>query len=241
MAVQDNKNQNPLDMLYQIVNDLWAKDVRTAQKMNETLRTTSPVPQPVGAASVPTPAPARPAPQKAPAPPPFEEFWRRADERIDWTEVLLRTTPNDGITTAAQWTFLHERAERVLSGDLAAYAEVLQERNPLADLAPYAGHVTVSAPTPDQAQVSFAALENTVEPQRLLSGLALRCARDVLALLPVREVQVHGEHPDGTTMDVTYPYDSLRKAQFGYIDPVAYAEELGCTFGKAPEDPAEEA
>ena len=56
---------------------------------------------------------------------------------------------------------------------------------------------------------------------------------DVLAILPVLEVRVHGDLPDGEALDVTYPFESLRKAQFGYIDPVAYAQELGCVFSKA--------
>ena len=232
----DRKPRNPLDMLYQIVGDLWPHDYVPKPSEPE-----EPAPAPTAApAAKPEAKPeetatdalyAVPAPPPEPAAPPFEEYWRRADERVEWTEVLTRRHSPDGLTDPSIWAFLHERAERVLSGDTAAYGEILQRIDPLSDLKPYAASVTVSAPDSDRAEVRFEArgdrVTDSVGERRLLAGLALRCARDVLALLPVNEVRVEGSVPDGASLCVTYQRDPLRKARFGFIDPVAFAEEMG--------------
>ena len=223
----NDQAQNPLDMLYQIVNDLWPGEAAA--------RPASPAaggkaPASPSASPAQKPAPEKAAETKAPGAPPFEEFWRRADERVDWTGVLLNARPTDDTLTPETWAAFHERAERVLEGDITAYAEVLQLSNPLSDLKPYAAHVSVTAQDADTAMVTFEALPCAVEEKRLLAGLALRCARDVLALLPVKAVSVRGTLPGGAALEVTYPYLSLRKVQFSFIDPVLYAEEMGCVF-----------
>lgn len=247
----DKRSGNPLDMLYQIVNDLWPGTVPTggrkdapsessqaavnfadtfARMTEDVLQSAPAVPVPAMTAPKPAPAP------EAPGTPPFEEYWRRADERIEWTEVLMSDEPRDGLTDSETWHFLHERAARVLEGDLTAYAEVLQRADPLADLKHYAEHVTVSAPDSDRAVVQFDALaeqQGQVEDRRLLAGLSLRCARDVMALLPVDAVEVSGKLPDGAALTVTYPRDTMRKARFGFIDPVVFSEECGAVFTEA--------
>ena len=246
MANEPRKG-NPLDMLYQIVNDLWPGSAPKAVQKPESEEAGQAAKDFVDTYMAKTadvlgnppeaPAPAVQATEPEPAvvsgPPPFEEYWRRADERIEWTEVLTSDRPVDGLTDTETWQFLHERAERVLSGDLAAYGEVLKRLDPLADLKHYAGHVTVAAPDSDRVTVFFEALpeqQNTVEDKRLLAGLSLRCARDVMALLPVSTVEVSGKLADGAAITVCYPRDPLRKARFGFLDPVAFAEELGAEF-----------
>ncbi len=265
---------NPLDMLYQIVNDLWPDVKRTSEAAQSPEKAAPAVPaKPAGGGVTgfdalsnplrgygsrpgavpysytglqpkPQPAaPVQPHEKVAPQTPPFEEFWRRADERIDWTGALIHEDPVDGETPVERWHFLHEHAARVLSGDISAYAEVLQYTDPLSDLTPYAEKMTVSAPSADEAVVGFDALPERlatpVQDRRLLAGLALRCARDVLALLPVKKVTVRASLPNGTSLTVTYPYGSLRKAQFGFIDPVEYAEQMGCIFEEAPAETEE--
>lgn len=222
--------RNPLDMLYQIVGDFWPSDyVPVVREEAE------PLP---GDSDEHEQAPeiqARPEALAAkPGVPPFEEYWRRCDERVEWTEVLTRPSCPDGLMEPELWRYLHERAERVLAGDISAYAEVLRRVDPLGDLKPYTASVTVSAPDSDRAEVRFEAqpdkLDNPVGKRRLLAGLALRCARDVLALLPVNTVAVDGSTPAGTALSVEYQRDPLRKARFGFIDPVSFAEEMGGVF-----------
>ena len=232
---EEIKRRNPLDMLYEIVGDLWPKDYVPPVAKEEPKE--DPEARKPEKASAAAPVPVKP---EKPVPPPFEEYWRRADERVEWTQALMNPTSPDGLTSPDLWHFLHEHAERVLRGDIAAYAEVLRHADPLGDLKPYAGSVTVSAADSDLVRVCFTArpdlLTDTVDARRLLAGLALRCARDVLALLPVNAVAVEGSLPEGDSLRVTYLRDPLRKARFGFIDPVAFALEQGGEFINNCED-----
>lgn len=242
---EENKRRSPLDMLYEIVGDLWPKDYIPPEPKDDKPvtagKTETPKETPKEARQE-TPVPA--APPK-PVPPPFEEYWRRADERVEWTQALMSPVSPDGLTDPRLWRFLHDHAERVLRGDTAAYAEVLRHVDPLADLKPYAGSVTVSASDSDHVKVNFTArpdlLTDTVNARRLLAGLALRCARDVLALLPVNAVAVEGRLPEGDSLSVEYQRDPLRKARFGFIDPVDFAVEQGGVFAEPDRNGAPEA
>ncbi len=227
----ENRPRNPLDMLYQIVGDLWPSDYvpPVLQLGNEGETAAAEKPAQANAAA-PSHEVLYETTSAAPAVPPFEEYWRRADERVEWTEALLNPESHDGLTDPERWRFLHEKAERVLAGDTQAYAEVLQTVDPLADLKPFAQSVTVSAADSDTVRVAFTALEAQTDARRLLAGLALRCARDVLALLPVSAVEVEGRIPEGLTLTVTFQRDPLRKARFGFLDPVEFAEEQGGIF-----------
>lgn len=234
---EEIKRRNPLDMLYQIVGDLWPKDY--VPPVSAEPAAPDPAPETPEEAPAPAPAPV-PATPKAPAPPPFEEYWRRADERVEWTQALMSPDSPDGLTDPKRWRFLHDHAERVLRGDIAAYADVLRYADPLGDLKPYAGSVTVSAADSDHVRVTFTArpdlLTDAVDARRLLAGLALRCARDVLALLPVNSVAVEGSLPEGDSLRVEYQRDPLRKARFGFIDPVDFALEQGGIFSDSDAD-----
>ena len=241
---EENKRRSPLDMLYEIVGDLWPKDYVPQAPKGEPEKDTEPVATEDAPATVSEPV-AVPAAPKKPAPPPFEEYWRRADERVEWTQALMNPDSPDGLTDPKRWRFLHEHAERVLRGDIAAYAEVLRHADPLGDLKPYAGTVTVSAADSDLVRVCFTArpdlLSEASDARRLLAGLALRCARDVLALLPVNAVSVEGSLPEGDSLKVTYLRDPLRKARFGFIDPVDFALEQGGVFTEPDKNGASEA
>ena len=234
---EEIKRRNPLDMLYEIVGDLWPKDYVPPAAKEEPVKPAEESKHKNAQTAAPAAVPAVPAP---PSPPPFEEYWRRADERVEWTQALMNPTSPDGLTSPDLWRFPHEHAERVLQGDITAYAEVLRHADPLGDLKPYAGSVTVSAADSDLVRVHFTArpdlLTDAVDARRLLAGLALRCARDVLALLPVNAVAVEGSLPEGDSLRVTYLRDPLRKARFGFIDPVTFALEQGGEFINNCED-----
>lgn len=68
---------------------------------------------------------------------PFTELWKVADEPIDWTEVLSSPIPTDGLVSAEKWAIYRQYADKVLSGDTAAYLGVLKAVDPMRDLAPY--------------------------------------------------------------------------------------------------------
>ena len=162
----------------------------------------------------------------------IQAIWKTADETIDWTDALAHSTPTDGLTGNRMWMFYHKHAQKVLSGDLNAYTEVLQKANPLGELTEYAEHITMRAPSPDRLESCFTCRKEYLEKNRklYLAAMALRIARDLLACLPVEEVTVTGED-DGTTVFAgTYTRQQLLHRNFAFIDPVALAKECGAEF-----------
>ena len=75
---------------------------------------------------------------------PFTELWKVADEPIDWTEVLSSPIPTDGLVSAEKWALYRQYADKVLSGDTAAYLGVLKAVDPMGDLAPYTSSLSVA-------------------------------------------------------------------------------------------------
>lgn len=201
---------NTLRSLSDIVGDLWGTPARQAA---------SPAARPVYKSTFP----------------PFEQMWKTADDTVDWTDALAHDEPTDGLTSAHLWQFFHQHAARVLDGDIAAYVEVLKAANPLGDLAPYAASFDVEAETADRVQVRFGVHpaymdKQAEEVRRYLCAVALRSARDVMALLPVRQVQVTALQADAPLLQVLFDRSELQKVRFSFIDPVAFVTDCGATF-----------
>ena len=183
------------------------------------------------------------APQPASAPrkvyqstfPPFEQLWKTADDTVDWTDALAHARPTDGLTSENLWAFFHQHAARVLQGDTAAYVEVLQAANPMGDLAPYAKSFDVETLDADHLAVRFNAHpayinKDEAEIRRYLCAVSLRAARDLMALLPVREVTVTARQDEAQLMQVAFDRTELQKVRFSFIDPVAFVTQCGAEF-----------
>ena len=124
----------------------------------------------------------------------LENLWVTADETVDWTEALLSETSRDGLTGPKLWSFYHRMAPKVLAGDTGAYAEVLTTINPLGDLTEYVAGMILRTPGPDRLECVYECQKDDLEKygRDYLGALSLRIARDLLAILPVTEVQVTG-------------------------------------------------
>lgn len=167
--------------------------------------------------------------------PPFEQLWKVADETVDWTDALVKPRCDDGLTSQRLWQFFHENAQAVLSGDLAAYLRVLQTANPLGDLRPYASRIEASADSADRLSACYEVHPayiggGAANQRRYLSGMALRIARDLMALLPVTEVAVLAKQADTVLLSVTFTRAQMQKVRFRFIDPVAFVRECGGAF-----------
>lgn len=116
-----------------------------------------------------------------------------------------------------EWKNLHELAGKVLSGDIDAYLQVIEEMNPLDDLLDFGSDFEFGIDDPSAMEVEFTVKSNTVIPtyslsltktgklsrkeltktayydivQDYVSSTAIRIARDIFALLPVDTVVVH--------------------------------------------------
>lgn len=175
-------------------------------------------------------APAQPQPQKAPALPPFSEMWKTADEPIDWTEMLASAAPAP--EDESRQAVFARNAAAVLQGDQAAYLAVLQAANPMADLMHYVTALDVSALSADDMRAVFDAREDllTNDPRRYLSGMAVRIARDLFAVLPVTRVTVEGRKGDEALLQVEFTRQELHKVRFAFIDPVDFVTRCGGEF-----------
>ena len=235
----DQDEKNPLTNLYEIVSDLWGQGLSDRLQAHNQAVQNMPEVQLPKADMPPAPAPKKEATpaekEQAPKAPPFESFWKMADESVDWTDVLVHEQPNDSIYSPEHWAFLRQEAEHVLNGDLESYARVLREEAPLEDLQDYtdgcrftihnAGRLTVRfTPREDWLQADETAL------RRYLSGLALRCARDTMALLPLETVTVLAATEEQTLLEVTFPRSVLRKNCFCFVDPEALVLSNGGCF-----------
>ncbi len=180
--------------------------------------------------SAPAASPAAPA--KAPVFPPFDQLWVRVDDTVDWTKALVRADPPDGLTPPDRWQLYRRYASQVLSGDVAAYLDVLRAVAPLADLSPWAASFDVTAHSADHLAAAFEALPapmaaDEAEARRYLCGMSLRIARDLFALLPVLTVTVEAQRDGRTLLDVTFRKADLVRVRFAYVDPVAYVAQCG--------------
>ena len=162
----------------------------------------------------------------------IQGLWKTADETIDWTDALSHSTPTDGLTGQRMWAFYHKHAEKVLSGDLNAYTEVLQKANPLGELTEFAENITMQAHSQERLESCFICKKELMEQNRklYLSAMGLRIARDLLACLPVEEVTVTAEDEGKTVFSATYTRQKLLHRNFAFTDPVALAKECGAAF-----------
>lgn len=243
--------------LNSILNDLWgstdALAAENARRLNDMTRELAQsgdivVPEvPAGAEAMspvlPGERPAAPAAQppvpekkaEKPAFPPFEEFWKLADESVDWTDALSYEHPQSEGIDEEHWAFLHEHAAKVLDGDLPTYLEVLKKTNPLGNVRPYARGFVVRAENADRVAISFEGLEEYLTgddqaDRHYLAGISLRCARDLMAVLPVREAAVTAKEAGEDRLTVTFTRGSLLKVRFSFLDPVAFVESCGGQF-----------
>lgn len=217
-------NINPLDGLYEIVGDLWA-DARQEAAREAAEKQAAKADKPETAVK---PA----APEKEKQLPTFEAMWQTADETIDWTDYLSGTGSGLDGMSAERRAFLHEKAEAVLSGDLAAYRAVLQTIRPLDDLRPYAHHISVKAVSADTVQITFDALPEDARSagtvyDAYLCGIALRSARDLFSVLPVTCVNVRCGSAESPDLTVAFSRKSVHNTLLRHIDPVEFVRRQG--------------
>ncbi|MGN0792849.1 MAG: hypothetical protein ACI4MG_00065 [Aristaeellaceae bacterium] len=237
MSEKNRPRRGLLDGLADIVNDLYAENAALNARLAAELGADSPIPSalPVSESAAPGEAPSEtPVYAARPALPPFAELWKTADEAIDWTEALASSTPTDGLTSPEQWALYHQYAASVLHGDLTAYLTVLKAANPMADLMPYVAALDVSTVNADELRATFHVRADLMEeePHRYLSGMALRIARDLLAVLPVSRVTVIGQQEEKAMLTVQFERPALNKVRFAFVDPEAFVGECGGAFAE---------
>ena len=163
----------------------------------------------------------------------IDNLWMTADETIDWTDALGHDFPPDRLTAIRLWRFYHQQAEAILNGDTKAYAEVLRKANPLGELTAFAEGISMRAPDADRLEGQFNCRKEYLDEngKKYLSAMGVRIARDLLACLPVSEVEVKALQEGKTVMKVSYRREQFLHRNFSFLDPVKFTEECGAEFG----------
>ena len=238
--MEDNY-KNPLDGLYEIVGDLWSRQKleQESQRLNQEIRKQAEeiqnLPHPLQAAVSGNEAEKAPEKVSEKAPmelPSFDTIWKTADETVDWTDILAGRNTMGLDPAGRRWRFLRSHAEAVLQGSLNDYTLVLKETRPLDDLKDYAHNIRVRAVSADEVAVSFVAFQEDAEKNSAayalyLCGIALRCARDIFAVLPVTQVHVTASEGTRTVLEASFSRTDMQKTLFSFVDPVRFVEDLG--------------
>lgn len=155
----------------------------------------------------------------------------------------------------SEWKNLHLLSERVINGDVDAYFEVVNEMSPFDDLLEFGSDFEFSANNSKLIEVEFTVKSDSVVPNYSLSltqtgklsqknmtktayydivqdyvcSCSIRIARDLMALLPVKQVIVHavdevlntstGYKEEITILSVSYDRKALDTLNFDLIDP----------------------
>lgn len=163
----------------------------------------------------------------------LKSIHKASDDSIDWTEVLVSSVPPDETYNLQMWEYYHSLAAKVLAGDIDTYLQLIYEVNPLDDLLVYGSNYEFGTDDPKKIEVEFNVNENALsEAKRKLNNteynlllqdyvcsVCIRIARDMFALLPIRDTVVHAVLDENIIVSVDFDRQNLSKVKFGYIDP----------------------
>ncbi len=163
----------------------------------------------------------------------LKSIHKTRDDSIDWTEVLVSPIAPDETYNQQMWAYYHNMASKILAGDIDSYLQLIYEVNPLDDLLVYGSNYEFGTDDPKKIEVEFNVNINALsEAKRKLSNteynlllqdfvcsVCIRIARDMFALLPIKNTIVHAVLDGRTIVSVDFDRQSLSKVKFGYIDP----------------------
>ena len=155
-----------------------------------------------------------------------KDIHRISDDVIDWTEIMVSSCPTDDSYDIELWKYLHDISAKVLSGDIDAYLQVINDIKPLNDLLDYGTGFEFGTDSPLKMEIEFQINsdnidmdKNSAEYQDYVCSVAIRVARDIFALLPVQKVVVHAVDKNVDILSVCFDKKIFSSLKFNYIDP----------------------
>lgn len=144
------------------------------------------------------------------------------DAPIDWTELIAGASADELLMDHTVHAYCMQMAPRILSGDVDAYLEVIEQLRPVDDLALYSGDFEFGTDNANYIEVEFSVkldrvLKNVISDDMLeefISAITVRVARDLFALLPVVKVLVHVENNSNTALSVVFTRNQLSGLSF---------------------------
>ena len=163
----------------------------------------------------------------------LKSIHKTSDDSIDWTEVLVSPFAPDETYNQQMWSYYHSVASKVLAGDIDTYLQLIYEVNPLDDLLMYGSNYEFGTDDPKKIEVEFnvnvstlsAAKRNLTNTeynlllQDYVCSVCIRIARDMFALLPIRNTIVHTVLDNQTIVSINFDRQTLSRIKFGYVDP----------------------
>lgn len=167
-----------------------------------------------------------------------------ADERIDWTEMLIQDAPTEACDDVKFWEYCHNKAYEVLNGNIDTYLKIIQDVGPLDDLLDYGFGFECGTDDPNIMFVEFETRQDEIMPskssmeiteynillQDYICSCSIRVARDIFALLPVSHVIVHALSGGSTVLSVDFERRIFTKLKFQGSDASNLVEEFKCNM-----------
>lgn len=152
----------------------------------------------------------------------IKRLYMYSDAPVDWTELIAGTSADELFMDPAVYSYCVQMASRVLSGDVEAYLEVIERMRPVDDLALYSGDFEFGTDSPSYVEVEFCAYPERVLSngssdvllEEFISAVAVRVARDLMALLPVSKVLIHIDVGGNTILSVIFTRSELHLISF---------------------------
>lgn len=152
----------------------------------------------------------------------IKRLYMYSDAPVDWTELISGTSADELFMNLDTHRYCMQMASRILSGDVDAYLEVIERMRPVDDLALYSGDFEFGTDSPTYIEVEFCAYPERVLQngssdillEEFISAVAVRVARDLMALLPVSKVLTHIEIDGNTVLSVKFARGELELKNF---------------------------
>ena len=170
----------------------------------------------------------------------LKSIHKASDDSIDWTEVLVSPVAPDDTYNQEMWSYYHSVSSKILAGDIDTYLQLIYEVNPLDDLLMYGSNYEFGTDDAKKIEVEFNVNVNALSEakqtmsnteynlllQDYVCSVCIRIARDMFALLPIRNTIVHTVLDGKTILSVDFDRQNLSKVKFGYIDPSDALEQF---------------
>ena len=102
----------------------------------------------------------------------IKNIYIKSDEPVDWTELLVSASADDGFMEQDKWNFLKKVSRKVLSGDIDAYLETIEKMRPVDDLLEYGSSFEFGTDNPNCMEVEFQInSQNTLSDRELFECL----------------------------------------------------------------------
>lgn len=165
---------------------------------------------------------------------------KTVDDSIDWKVMAQFAEPPVPGCNEEMWHFYHSVAPQVLAGDIDTYLSLIEEVSPLDDLLEFGSGFTFGTDDPTSIEVEFEVLEDALKTakktmtyldfqlllQDFVCSTTIRAARDMLALLPVKQVVVHAVLDGDTVLSAAFDRAQMDKIPFEEIDPSDTVEKF---------------